>query len=415
MDYNTLLDFTVDLGYRLAMSGAETFRIEESISLVLGTYGIASETFAIPNCLTVSITTPDGRPMTRMRRIGYHGNDLDSVERYSNLSRRVCAEKPDPKDAVQMLKAVDSSRVRYSYALYLLGNFLGGAGYAVFFGGSLLDGICGGICGVLVGIINHSMDKLHANQFFRTILASFFMAFLAYAMGILKIAHNSDTVIIGALMILVPGLLFTNAMRDIIYGDTNSGTNRIVQVFLIAAAIALGTAAAWNSVQYIWETPQTLAVLDHSMLIQLTACFIGCIGFSILFNIHGPGMILCAFGGLLAWGVYCLSFHFEGSDLTAYFWAAVVSGIYSETMARIRKYPAISYLVVAIFPLIPGASVYYTMNYAVRGENAAFADKGLHTIAIAGVIAVGILIVSTTFRIWTMYKRNKLTKKDAEN
>ena len=76
-------------------------------------------------------------------------------------------------------------------------------------------------------------------------------------------------------------------------------------------------------------------------------------------------------------------------------------------MARIRKYPAISYLVVSIFPLIPGASVYYTMTYAVKGDMSSFADKGLHTIGIAGAIAVGILLVSTAFRIWTVQMRNR--------
>ena len=76
-------------------------------------------------------------------------------------------------------------------------------------------------------------------------------------------------------------------------------------------------------------------------------------------------------------------------------------------MARIRKYPAISYLVVSIFPLIPGASVYYTMNYAVRGEMDRFAEQGMHTIAIAGLMAVGIILVATVFRIWSIWKRNR--------
>ena len=86
MNYNALLELATDLGYRLAMCGAETYRIEESIHRILSSYGIESEIFAIPNCLTVSIETPEGKPMTRMRRIGYHGNDLDSVEKYNNLS-----------------------------------------------------------------------------------------------------------------------------------------------------------------------------------------------------------------------------------------------------------------------------------------------------------------------------------------
>ena len=79
MDYNTLLDMVTDLGYELAMSGAETFRVEESINRMLSAYGVSSEVFAIPNCLIVSIETEDGQLFTRMRRIGSHGNDLDSV------------------------------------------------------------------------------------------------------------------------------------------------------------------------------------------------------------------------------------------------------------------------------------------------------------------------------------------------
>ena len=210
------------------------------------------------------------------------------------------------------------------------------------------------------------------------------------------------------LMILVPGLLFTNAMRDIIHGDTNSGVNRIVMVFLIAVAIALGTAAAWNVTSSLVAPPVSVSAIDHSDFVQLLSCFFGCLGFVILFNIHGIGGILCALGGTLAWGSYLLVMYLTNNDLAAYFWGALVASFYSEVMARIRKYPAISYLVISIFPLIPGASVYYTMNFAVRGDMSAFADKMMHTIAIAGVIAVGVILVSTAFRMWTTWKRTHI-------
>lgn len=403
MDYNALLDLATDLGYELAMCGAETFRVEESIERVLLAYGIQSEVFAIPNCLTVSIETPDGKPMTRMRRIGYHGNDLDGVEKLSGLSRAICNRKPDPIDAKIWLEQVRSMRRTYSLMIYLLGNFLGAFGFAMVFGGSLIDGLCGGICGLLVGVINRFMDNLKANQFFRTIAAAFPMAMLAYAMQAVRLSHNADMVTIGALMILVPGLLFTNAMRDIIYGDTNSGTNRIVQVFLIAAAIALGTAAAWNLSAALWGAPVSTES-GISLLASLLPCFIGCIGFCIIFNIHGRGGLLCALGGVLTWLVYSLAVRLGGNDLAGYFWGTLFAAAYSETMARIRKYPAISYLVVSIFPLIPGAGVYYTMRYAVLGQMDLFATQLMHTAAIAGIMAVAILLVSTSVRLWNNWK-----------
>ena len=89
MDYNTLLDLTAELGYRLAMCGAETFRVEETVNRILAAYSIEAEIFAIPNCLIVSIETPEGKPMTRMRRIGYHGNDLDGVECFNATCRAI--------------------------------------------------------------------------------------------------------------------------------------------------------------------------------------------------------------------------------------------------------------------------------------------------------------------------------------
>ena len=411
MNYNLLLDLAADVGYELAMAGAETYRVEESISRILAAYGIPSEVFALPNNLTVSIVREDGLPMTHMRRIGQHGNDIYAVERFTALSRRICAETPDIDTAVSWMEHTRNTRKSHSLFIHLLGNFLGPFGFCIFYGGSLIDGLCSGVCGLLVGAVNLFMNRQHANQFFRSLLAVFPMSVLAYAFGAIGIAPNPDAVVIGALMILVPGLLFTNAMRDIIYGDTNSGTMRIVQVLLIAVALATGTGAAWNVANFLWGEPMGAGVIAYSFLQELLPCVIGCIGFSVIFNIHGPGMILCALGGILTWAVYRLTMFLGGTDLTAFFFSCMFAAIYAEVMARIRKYPAIGYLLVSIFPLIPGAGVYYTMNYAVRGDMDMFAEKGMHTIAVAGVMAVAILLVSSTVRLITDHKKRKHSKK----
>ena len=407
MDYNILLDLAVDLGYELAMCGAETFRVEESIDRVLASYGVRGETFAIPNYLMVSIRTEDGTTVTRMRRIGIHGNDLDSVEKFSGLSRAICNRKPSPQEALQWLDRVRGMRLSYSLLGQMLGSLLGASGFAIFFGGNWLDAVSGGLCGILICLINRVLDHVRTNQFFKTIAASYFMALLAYAFGAAGLSPNPDAATIGALMILVPGLLFTNAMRDIIYGDTNSGINRIVQVLLIAAAIALGMACAWNTAKVFWGTPVSAAAIVYPIWVQCLVSFVSCIGFAILFNIHGPGVMVCALGGGITWLVYLLVIEFGGGIIPANFWAALAASVYSEVMARIRKYPAISYLVVSIFPLLPGAGIYYTMYHAVLGEMDLFASRGMQTAGIAGIMAVGILLGSSVFRAWTVWKNRK--------
>ncbi len=404
MNYDILLDLATDIGYCLAINGAETFRVEESINRILSAYGVESEVFAIPNCITVSFKSQDNHTATRIRRVGHHGNDLNTVEQFSNLSRRICTEKPDLATAVHWLEETKQARRRYPGVIDLLGHFLGAFGFAIFFGGTWVDALCSGMCGVVVGLVNRFLDKLRVNPFFGTIASAFLMTLNAYIFAALRISNNADTVVIGALMLLVPGLLFTNAMRDIIFGDTNSGTNRIVQVLLVAAAIALGTGAAWNLSELLWGSWTNTDPIVYHWLIQCLAACIGCLGFSLIFNIHGPGVFLCVLGGGLSWAAYCAVVRFSGNEILAYFCSGIASAAYSEAMARIRKYPAISYLVVSIFPLIPGASIYYTTGYVLRGDLAGFAAKGANTIAIAGAIAVGILMVSTLVRLWGVWK-----------
>jgi len=409
MQYSALLDLAADLGYELAMCGAETFRVEESVNRMLQAYGVTAEVFSIPNCLIVSIETPDGEPMTRMRRIGYHGNDLDGIECFNAICRAICNRKPSLEEARSWLDHHPQLRRSYRAPVELLGNALGAFGFAIFFGGSGIDALMAAICGLVVGVLGRFMGTVKTNPFFKTIASSFLMALIAYAMSGLGLTQNVDAVIIGALMILVPGLLFTNAMRDIIYGDTNSGVNRIVQVLLIAMAIALGTAAAWGVTAQIWPHGEPAAAIVYNGVTQCVVCCLACIGFAILFNVHDLGLPLSALGATLTWAVYLIAMEATGNLYVANFWAAGAATAYSEIVARIRKCPASSYLVVSLFPLLPGAGIYYTMGYALEGSVNQAVHKGLETAAVAGVMAVGILLVSTAARASRIWKAQHTT------
>ena len=112
-------------------------------------------------------------------------------------------------------------------------------------------------------------------------------------------------------------------------------------------------------------------------------------------------------GGILTWVVYAVCLKLGSGEIAAYFWGAIFAAVFAEAFARIRKYPAISYLVISIFPLIPGSGVYYTMEHAVKGEMELFASKGMTTAAIAGAMAVGILLISTSVRLWSIRKMQK--------
>ena len=242
MDYYLLADMTVQIGYELAIAGAETYRVEETMRRVIAAYGTEGQAFAIPNCVAVSFVAQNTKPLTIMKRVGYHGNDLERIEKLNALSRRICAEVPELAEAQRWLKETVAGVRSYATGVYYLGNFIAAAGFCCVFGGTVRDWLWAGLSGLIIGFVTRWLDRLEVNQFFSTIAASFLMALPAYIAAGLGWLDCVAVVIIGALMLLVPGLLITNSMRDIIYGDTSSGVSRIVQVLLSAFAIALGTA-----------------------------------------------------------------------------------------------------------------------------------------------------------------------------
>ena len=406
MEKEKILDIAADLGYRLSVCGAETFRVEESVARILRAYNISAEVFAIPSCLFVS-TRDGGKTTSRMRRIEEHTNDLDGVEHYSKLSRQICGQVPNPDVAEQWLNEADEDRKHYGTLTGYLGMFLGAFGFCLLFGGSLSDSLISGLCGIIGGMVDSLLHRHKANLFFRTILASVLFSFPAYILQGLGLVENAGTVVIGALMPLVPGLLFTHAMRDIIYGDMISAVVRVMQVILVAMAIAIGTAVALNSVQRLYGPLHQTMTLSYPLLVQEFACFVACLGFSIMFNIHGKGFILCVLGGVLSWLVYSVCVVCGASELVGYFWASAFSGVYAEVMARIRKYPAISYLVISLVPLIPGSGLYYTMTNAVSGNMDGFVNRGIRTVILTGIMAIGVIMVNTIIRLWSNWRQSK--------
>ena len=96
--------------------------------------------------------------------------------------------------------------------------------------------------------------------------------------------------------------------------------------------------------------------------------FAGCIGFTLVFNIHGPGKLIAGCGGALGWLVYLLA----GKTILAGFFAAMAISLFSEVMARIRRCPVTGYQLVALLPLVPGGGIYYAMGYCLEGDTEQF-------------------------------------------
>lgn len=410
MNYNVLLEGVCEMGFHLLGCGAEIFRVEDTIRRLAAAYGAEAEVFAIPNCLIISITDDEGKQLTRMRQAKISGTNLNSLEAYNALSRKLCAAPPaDPGEILTQLKQVEAGLTPYPAWIILLGDFFGAAFFTMFFSGGWLEAMVGGIAGVLAGGCSILLGRLRANFFINTMVSGFALALAAYGMYILGVPVYIEAAIVGATMVLVPGLVFTNFMSDLLTGDIVAGLSTFARAVLTAGAIAIGTGAAISLLQRIAEIPVgVVPPLVHSPVLACILAFVSCAGFCLTFNIRGKvGTLLCCLGGALGWAVYLLVEHLGGSAAVSSLFASMVVAVYANAMARIRKCPVTPYLVVSYFPLVPGFTLYRAMSYGINGNIQLFLETFILTFSIGGCIALGTLMVSTVMRAFQSGKGHR--------
>ena len=253
MDYDKLLSLSGTLGYHLLLSGAEIYRVEESVGYLLRAYGVETgEVFAIPNCIIVSLTTPEGRVLTWVRRVPDHGTDVSRMEELNALCRRLCAQPPDLAAASALLEEAVRDRPQPGLPLRLAAYFLITSTFCLFFGGTAADALCGGLCGLAVGLVLPPLTRLGANLFFRTMVGGLSCGLTAAVLTALGVGEHLDLILTGAIMTQAPGLVVTNCMRDLMAGDVMSSLVKLAEALLTGAGIALGTGVALGLAQALW-------------------------------------------------------------------------------------------------------------------------------------------------------------------
>ena len=138
--------------------------------------------------------------------------------------------------------------------------------------------------------------------------------------------------------------------------------------------------------------------------------FIMCFAYCYRVHLKGKNMFFAALGGTLGWFVFLL-FQPLHNDLLQYFFGTVAFSAYAELMARINKCPVTGFLIISMLPMVPGSGIYQTMEYAISGNTDLFLETGMHTLGIAGSLAIGVLLVSSTMRLFVNIRTQRLSKK----
>jgi uncharacterized membrane protein YjjP (DUF1212 family) len=235
---DTLLRLGLTAGELMLRGGAEVCRVEDTVQRILCAVGAEeADVIATPTGIYLTLSL-GGELASAVRRVAHTAYDLSLVCAINQFSRSIDINT-SPQTALTALESLARHREVYSPRVAAGAAFLAGGSFTVLFGGIAVDSLVGGIGGLLVFLLIGKLGRLGVNRFAVDYCGGALGALNAVLMYLILPTSLQPTVI-GSILILVPGVLLTNAVRDSISGDLLSGAARMVEALLVAIAVAAG-------------------------------------------------------------------------------------------------------------------------------------------------------------------------------
>ncbi len=241
MDYMLLVDTAVLAGEIMLESGAETYRVEDTISHFLKKANLKhAHVFVITTGIIATLSDPAIEAITVVRRINRRSTNLNKIFRANEVSRKFYEDEIGLQEAFHKLKEIREEEV-YSPLAKNIGIVFTSAFFTLLLGGSVLDCVVSALGGGILAVGLFFGRKIGFQGFLLDGLNScIVVSSMIFLTRILPVVLNRDLIIIGGIMPMVPGVAITNAIRDTLQGDYVSGSARVMEACMEAAAIAFG-------------------------------------------------------------------------------------------------------------------------------------------------------------------------------
>ena len=221
----------LDIGETLLTSGAEINRVEDTMTRLGQAYGAQKvDIFVITSDIVLTILFQDGVELTQTRRICRSATvDFQKLEALNALSRSCCQEPLPAEELHTRVQAIHAGHARP--LLLFLGSMLGA-------------GVFAALAGALVRLLQEKILPVFRNAAVFQFLTAFLVGSVICLGGRLFPVLAVDKILIGVIMLLIPGVPLTNSVRDMLVGHTISGLLRLAESLLLAGSLAMGFGSA---------------------------------------------------------------------------------------------------------------------------------------------------------------------------
>lgn len=394
-----ILGVATKAGHILLENGAEISRVEETMERIAGHYGESSENFFV---LSNGIFTT-GEAYSKVEFIPIRAARLDKVVDVNQLSRDIVRYDLPVEEAGRRLDEIDRSEGKPLWE-QMVATAVGCAGFCAIFGGGIGDCLASVVAGVLMYLFVLTVGSRFLSKPLSNICGGFIGTLLCILLFNMGLGTSLANMIIGTLIPLIPGVAFTNGLRDLAGEDYLAGTIRLLDAMMVFFCIAAGVCLSFIIHSYVAGGMIQLSgtatdSITHLFPVQLVASFVGTAAFAVLFGVPRRHYLASGLVGMLGWLVYMLITRYTGlSVVGGTFFASLCVALLSNFCAVRRKCPSTVFLICGIFPLIPGAGVFWSSYYLVSRQFHAALNSGFVALEVTVAIVLSIIIVSNLSR-----------------
>ena len=392
-----VMQVATDAGHIMLENGAEIFRVEETMERITRHYGVESGHFFV---LSNGIITSGGTSYSNVEFIPFKGAQLEKVVEVNRLSREIESGGCTLESARSRLADIRAMKAK-PFMEQIAGSAIGSGAFCAIFGGSPLDCLASFVVGMLLyafvlAVCKSGLSKIVTNILGSTIATALCIVF--YRMGF---GENPGNMIIGSIIPLIPGVPFTNGIRDLANEDYIAGSTRLIDALTVFFCIAAGVALTFlvdgrieNGI-IVLDGMRTNA-LTAVWPVQLAAAFLGTAGFAVLFGVPRDQYLPVGLCGLAGWTVYLLMIRLAGASvIESTFVATLAVVLVSRFMAVRRRCPVIVFQICGVFPLIPGAGIFWTAYWVVVKELGTAVTTGFTALGVTIAIVLGIIFITS--------------------
>ncbi len=405
-----VLEVASEAGHILLENGAEISRVEDTMERISSHYGVhTGHFFVLSNGI---FTTSSSNKYANVEFIPIRGIQLSKVVEVNRLSYRIAADKVSLTQARAELDAIRDEPMKPAWE-QIVGSAFGSAGFCAVFGGGFMDCAAAFVVGTLLYLFLLFVSSRYLSKIVGGICNSLVATLLCLASYRLGFGSSLSNIIIGAIMPLIPGVPFVNGVRDLADSDYIAGTTRLTDAMLGFFCIALGVGTSFVLDGSIFQgmielKGVTVNAETAGLGWQTLAAFIGTFAFAILFGVPRQQYATCGIIGAIGWAAFLIMTRagIAGTMVSITF-STVLICLMSRMVAVWDKCPSTVYLLCGIFPLVPGAGIFWFTYYLVAEKFRLSMTTGFNAGMAAIAIVLGIILAMEFPQRWFSKLRRK--------